>query len=118
MIEIATVIAVPSALLYALGVVVFWLRIANEYDRMSIGTTWYAASLVPRGTAAASGIEVILRGAMYGVLASFTVFFIAHTITYFETKGNQEQNAKFFSAPLLVPLQFLLAGLLLVVLSL
>jgi hypothetical protein len=81
-VEAAAIVAVPSALLYVLGVLAFWVRVASEYDRVSIGTTWYAASLVPRATAAASGIEVIARGFVYGAIASAAILFVAHAVVY------------------------------------
>lgn len=111
-------IAIPSALLYALGVVVFWLKIANEYDRVSIGTTWYAASLVPRSTAAASGIEVMLRGLLYGAIFSVALLLVAHLIVFFKAKrSDQREDVRFFSMPLFVPFLFLIAGLISVMLN-
>ena len=112
LVEVATVIAVPSALLYVLGVLAFWLRIANEYDRVSIGTTWYAASLVPRSTAAASGVEAIARGFVGGSLLSFAVLSVVYVVLYAKAKKEgRGERAGFPSAPLLVPLFLLLAGL-------
>ena len=117
-------IAVPSALLYVLGVVVFWLRIASEYDGINLGTTWYAASLVPRSTAAASGIEAISRGFVYGALAGAVILFIAHVVIYVqarqrenEEKGENEENVGFFSASLLVPFLLTLAAILVMLLN-
>ena len=117
-------IAVPSALLYVLGVVVFWLRIASEYDGINLGTTWYAASLVPRSTAAASGIEAISRGFVYGALAGAVILFIAHVVIYVqarqrenEKKGENEENVGFFSASLFVPFLLTLAAILVMLLN-
>jgi len=111
-VEVATVVAVPSVLLYVLGVLAFWLRVANEYDRVSTGTTWYAASLVPRSTAAASGVEAIARGFVYGALASVLLLFVVYVVLYvMARKGRRGERLKFFSVPLLVPLLLLLAGL-------
>lgn len=119
LVEVAAVIAVPSALLYVLGVLAFWLRIASEYDGINLGTTWYAASLVPRSTAAASGLEVISRGFVYGALGSVAVFFFAHIIIYRRSKReNHGEDVRFFSASLLIPSVFLVAGLVLVLLNL
>lgn len=119
MVEVAAVIAVPSALLYVLGVLTFWLRLASEYDRVSIGTTWYAASLVPRSTAAASGIEVIGRGFVYGALASVAVLFLSHVVVYVRAKREGcGEGVRFFSAPLLIPSLFLTAGMVSVLLNL
>lgn len=119
LVEVATVIAVPSALLYVLGVLAFWLRIANEYDRVSIGTTWYAASLVPRSTAAASGMEAIGRGFVYGALASVLLLIATFLVLYRRArKGERRERVGFLSAPLIVPLSLLVAGLVSVVLNL
>lgn len=112
-------IAVPSVLLYVFGVLVFWLKIADEYDRVSIGTTWYAASLVPRSTAAASGIEVIGRGFVYGAIASVVILFVAHVVVYVRAKkGERSEDVRFFSMPLLIPFLFLATGLVSVLLNL
>ncbi len=117
LIEIAAVIAVPSALLYALGVVVFWLRIANEYDSISISTTWYAASLVPRSTAAASGIEVIVRGILYGTLLSSVVLLIQYIVSYARLrKSAQSRKIRFFSEPLNLPVWLLFVASLIAIL--
>jgi len=118
LIEIAAVIAVPSALLYALGVVVFWLGIANEYDSISISTTWYAASLVPRSTAAASGIEVILRGVLYGTLLSSVVLFIEYMVNYARRRESSHlRRIRFFSEPLYLPVWLLFAASLIAILN-
>lgn len=119
LVEVAAVIAVPSALLYVLGVLAFWLRLASEYDGVSIGTTWYAASLVPRSTAAASGIEAIARGFVYGALVSVLLLFVAYVVFYARArKGGHGERVRFLSAPLLVPCSLLVAGLVSVVLNL
>lgn len=119
LVEAAAVIAVPSALLYVLGVLVFWLRIASEYDGISLGTTWYAASLVPRSTAAASGIEAISRGFVYGVLAGAVILFVAHIVIYVQARRReQEENVRFFSTPLLVPSLLALAAISVMLLNL
>lgn len=119
LVEVAAVIAIPSALLYALGVVVFWLKIANEYDRISIGTTWYAASLVPRSTAAASGIEVMLRGLLYGAFLSVALLLCSHFFAFLRAKrSDRREDIRFFSTPLFVPFSLLIVGLLSVVISL
>lgn len=92
LVEVAAVIAVPSALLYVLGMLAFWLRIANEYDRVNIGTTWYAASLVPRSTAAASGVEAIVRGFVGGSLLNFAVLFVVYVVLYARAKKEGREH--------------------------
>lgn len=92
LVEVAAVIAVPSALLYVLGMLAFWLRIANEHDRVNIGTTWYAASLVPRSTAAASGVEAIVRGFVGGSLLSFAVLFVVYVVLYARAKKEGREH--------------------------
>lgn len=116
LVEVAAVIAVPSAFLYVLGVLVFWLRIASEYDGISLGTTWYAASPVPQSTAAASGIEAIVRGFIYGTLAGAAILFVAHVVVCVWARKKTEGGIGFFSAPLLAPFLFLALAVGLVVL--
>ncbi len=112
LVEAATVIAVPSALLYVLGVLAFWFRIASEYDGISLGTTWYAASLVPRNTAAASGMEAVARGIAYGALAIALLLFVAYAVLYARSRrGGGRERVKLLSVPLFVPFYPLSAAL-------
>lgn len=112
LVEVATVIAVPSALLYALGVLAFWLRLANEYDSVGLGTTWYAASLVPRGTAAASGMEAVALGIAYGAAAGVLTLFAVYVYLYARARrGGSGVRVGLLSAPLLVPMALLVFAL-------
>lgn len=116
LIEISAFIAIPSVLLYVLGVVSFWLRIANEYDSISLSTTWYAASLVPRSSAAASGIEVIFRGLVYGTIIASGFLLLTHVIAYVRANRSGLLTRRFFSSSLLLPFWLFLSGLMMITL--
>ncbi len=109
----AAVIALLSALLYVFGICAFWLQIVREYDGIGPGTLRYAASLVPRNAAAASGIGVIVRGAAYGTIVASVIFAVHWVIVYLRPRFADSQSVSSGFMPLFVPLCSLTIGLLL-----
>lgn len=111
LVELAAVIAVPSALFYVLGLGALWVRLSSEYDLSGSDNAWFAASLVARPTAASLGAEVMLRGLFASSVAATISLAAAYGVLKVRRRGRSDRGVT--GLPSLLPLIALLSCLLL-----
>lgn len=86
-VDLTTLIALPPALAYAVGLSTLWMQITEIYY-LDFTTSWYAVSLVSRSVALGHGI-----GTLWNVLPPAVVLsFVAVLVAYFYGRFYQEDH--------------------------
>ncbi len=85
-VELAALISVPPALLYAVGLCTLWIQISQTYWSLNLTTAWYAASLAPKSVALGQGVRAFWAILPVSFLLSFLVMLFVYVYNRFYQK--------------------------------